>query len=171
MAKDKIVAKDLECLFRENYSHYFYYALSFVDDSDIAKDIIGEVFLAVWRNHEHISKERLNSYIYISIRNKSVTQVRHSQMQVNMTEFSKLMNLEEPEEEWRRKEEQIMEVEKIVQEMAPRTRYILEQFYYRHRTYKDVADELGITTDGIKKQLVKAMTILRGHFNINKHKK
>lgn len=165
-----IVADDLECLFRENYSHYYYFALNFVDDSEIAKDVIGEVFLAVWKNHENIVKEKLNSYIYSSIRNKCLTHIKQTHSKVSVEELKAFKVPDISEEEWKTKEDKIVEIEKVVQEMNPRTRYILEQFYYQHRSYKDVADELGITTEGIKKQLVKAMTILRSHFNINKHK-
>ena len=42
MLREKITAEYLEQIFRENYSRYYYYALSIVDESEVAKDIIGE---------------------------------------------------------------------------------------------------------------------------------
>ena len=170
MSTDKIKANDLERLFRENYSRYYYFALNFVDDAEMAKDIISEVFLAVWRNHDHISKDKLGSYVFTSIRNKGLSFFKsvHAQMTVEEQEASVLFD--DSEEEWKLKEERIFEMEKVMREMNPKTRYVLEQFYYQHRSYKDIAAELGITTEGIKKQLVKGLTVLRLHFNINKHK-
>jgi len=149
--RSKIIADDLECLFRENYSHYYYFALNFVDDSETAKDVIGEVFLAVWRNHENISKDKLNSYIYSSIRNKCLTLLKQTRDLVNVDDQKALKIPDVTEEEWKLKEDRIIEMEKVVKEMNPKTRYILEQFYYHHRSYKDVASELGISTEGIKK--------------------
>ena len=43
MLREKITAEYLEQIFRENYSRYYYYALSVVDESEVAKDIIGEM--------------------------------------------------------------------------------------------------------------------------------
>ena len=60
MLREKITAEYLEQIFRENYSRYYYYALSVVDESEVAKDIIGEVFLAVWMNRADIDEKKLN---------------------------------------------------------------------------------------------------------------
>lgn len=170
MSGEKITAEYLEQIFRENYSRYYYYALSVVDESEVAKDIIGEVFLAVWKNRVNIDEQKLNSYIFTSIRNKCLNE-RSKNLTFVQVEGSKVRLSADTAEEWKVKEERIVEMEKVISTMNPRTRYILEQFYYQHRSYKDVAEELDISTEGIKKQLVKAMTLLRTHFNINKHKK
>ena len=112
----------------------------------------------------------MNSYIFTSIRNKSLNEISKSHDFVPV-ETSEARLSADSGEEWLQKEERIIEMEKVIATMNPRTRYILEQFYYQHRSYKEVAEELGITTEGIKKQLVKAMMLFREHFNINKHKK
>ena len=169
MPTDVIIAEDLECMYRENYSRYYYLALHFVNDVELAKDIINEVFLAVWKNHHQISKSKLRSYVFMSIRNKCLTYVSHKKPLSYVDELS-FSSIPASEEEWEQKEERILEMEKVVESMNPRTRYVLEQFYYQHRSYKEIAGELGITTDGVKKQLVKALTLLKAHFNINKHK-
>ena len=39
MLREKITAEYLEQIFRENYSRYYYYALSVVDESEVAKGI------------------------------------------------------------------------------------------------------------------------------------
>lgn len=169
MLDDIVIAADLECIYRENYLRYYYFALNFVDDVELAKDIINEVFLAVWKNHQQISKSKLSSYVFMSIRNKCLTYMNHKKPLSYVDELS-FSFIPSSEEEWQQKEEQILEVEKVIGGMPPRTRYVLEQFYYQHKSYKEIAGELGITTEGVKKQLVKALTLLRSHFNINKHK-
>ena len=62
-------------------------------------------------------------------------------------------------------------MEKAVSTLPPRSRHVLEKCYYQHQTYKQVADELGITTDGVKKHITKSMAVLRAYFNIIKDKK
>lgn len=59
------------------------------------------------------------------------------------------------------RESRIEAVERELDTLPERTRYVLEQCYYRRRSYRDVADELGISTNGVKKHIVKAMAHLR----------
>ena len=170
MQKNRITESNLENEFRENYSRYFYYALSLVDDSDIAKDIISEVFMLVWKKRDTIDSSKLRHYIFTSIHNmclKRISDGKHFSYAENSEAVMQIPD--EDDEEWKRKENRITEMEQVICTLPPRTRYILEQFYYKKRSYKDIAAELDITTNGIKKQLVKALTILRSHFNIIKH--
>ena len=171
MRETIITADYLERIFREQYSRFYYYALSIVNDEDTVKDIIEDVFLGVWKNRQNIDPSKLTHYIMVSIHNKCFNSSSSNNIQTtDINDPAGLQIPYEDDKEWERKEQCIAEIEKILKEMNPRTRYVLEQFYYKHRSYKDIAAELDITTDGIKKQLVKGLTILRRHFNTNYHK-
>lgn len=170
MQKERITKDDIELEFRENYSRYFYYALSLVDDSDTAKDAVSEVFSSVWHKRGAIDRSKLAHYIFVSIRNTCLKRKAAESRFPSVDAADAVMRIpDDGGEEWKRKESRIVEMEHVINTLPPRTRYVLEQFYYQKRTYKDIAAELGITTDGIKKHLVKALTILRAHFNIIKH--
>lgn len=172
MQKDIITKSDFEREFRGNYPRYFYYALSLSGDSDTAKDIVSEVFLAVWGKRKDIEKSKLGSYILRSIHNTFLKRsAAASRLPVAEGAEAALSVSDTDADEWLVREKRITEMEKVIRDMPPRTRYVLEQFYYKKRSYKDIAQELGITTDGIKKQLVKGLTILRSHFNIIKHQR
>lgn len=172
MQKQRITEDDMELEFRENYSRYFYYALSLVDDSATAKDVVSEVFLSVWHKRNTIDRPKLAHYIFVSIRNTCLKRKAAESRFPSVNADDAVMRIpDDGGEEWRRKESRIVEMEHVISSLPPRTQYVLEQFYYKKRTYKDIAAELGITTDGIKKHLVKALTVLRAHFNIIKHQR
>lgn len=71
-------------------------------------------------------------------------------------------------EYWQQREERISMIEEEIAKLPERTRIILRECYYNHMTYREVAEEIGISTEGIKKQLVRAMAHLRDIFNNNK---
>lgn len=171
MQREGITAEYLEQVFREGYSRYYYYALSLAGDDGAAKDIVSDVFLSVWKNRAGIDSGKLTHYIMVSIHNKCLTYAgaRHPLADIDSPGGRQIPD--EGADDWKLRERRLIEIEHVLADMNPRTRYVLEQFYYRRRSYKDIAGELGITTDGIKKQLVKGLTILRSHFNINKHKR
>ena len=83
-----------------------------------------------------------------------------SEQQQYEASFSELDLLEE-EMDWEDRERTLEKIESVCKELPDKTRYILSQCYFHHKTYKEVASELQITPDAVKKHIVKALKILR----------
>ena len=90
---------------------------------------------------------------------------------INNAAIGEQKMIDETDDEWLEREERIRQIEQEVERLPARTRLVLEQCYYHHRTYREVAAELGITPDGIKKHITNAMKHLRQHFHQEKQKK
>lgn len=67
-------------------------------------------------------------------------------------------------------DDRITEIGKVIDAMPSKTRFVIEQCYLEQHTYKEVAEMLDITTDGVKKHVVKAFSLLRNHFHIKKQR-
>ena len=63
-------------------------------------------------------------------------------------------------------DERIAALNKMVEQLPQKTRFVLQQCYYEKHTYKEVGDMMGMTADGVKKHIVKAFAILRERFNV-----
>ena len=50
---------------------------------------------------------------------------------------------------------------------SPKTRYILEQCYFHDRRYKDVAEEMNISVNTVKKHIMNALKTFRRELNRN----
>lgn len=159
-----------ECIFRENYTRLYYFALQFVEDDEAARDIVSEAFWAAWKNRKSIDDARINSYLYVCIKNKSLTYIKKSRNSLPIETTATTLATEENEEKWKEREERYTEIEQEINNMSSKTRFVLQQCYLEGHTYKEVAAMLHITTDGVKKHITKALAQLRGHFNIDKHK-
>jgi RNA polymerase sigma-70 factor (ECF subfamily) len=59
-------------------------------------------------------------------------------------------------------DERIRTMYRMLDDLAPKTRLILQECYLHKKSYKEVAEELGVTTDAVKKHIVKALKTLRG---------
>jgi RNA polymerase sigma-70 factor (ECF subfamily) len=163
--------KDFERLFRENYSRYYYYAFDILGNEEECKDVLSEAFLAVWKNRENVDSDKLKGYLFTSVRNKCLTHINKNKEQRRISDAQIATLAAETEEDWREREERILLIEQEIERLSERTRYVLEQCYYHRHTYREVATELGITIDGVKKHITTAMKHLRQHFNIDKQKK
>jgi len=159
-----------ESIFREYYPRLYYLALQFVGDEEAARDIVADSFWAAWKNRKNIDSEKTANYLYTCVKNKSIKQIANTKRTVAIGLCENSIPYDENEEKWKERERRYNEIEMEMEKMSPRTRFVLRQCYLEHHTYKEVAEMLGITTDGVKKHLMKAMAQLRAHFNIDKHK-
>jgi|WetSurMetagenome_2_1015567.scaffolds.fasta_scaffold19162_3 RNA polymerase sigma-70 factor (family 1) len=165
-----ITTQDFEKLFREYYSRLYYFAYDFVEDIEVSKDIVSEIFTIVWNNRGAIDQEKVVGYLFVSVRNKCLNYIKQKHKYDEYVDFYQQVIDEEGDNDWETLENRISEMTQVIDKMTSRTRYILEECYFRHKKYKEVADDLGITTDGIKKHITKALSLLREHFNVNKDK-
>lgn len=171
MESDNITVQDFEKLFREYYSRLYYFAYDFVEDIEVSKDIVSEVFTQVWNNKENIEQEKVVGYLFVSVRNQCLNYLRRNHAAEDYQDFCEQVAADEDADDLQLVDERINEMTAEIDKMPPRTKYILEECYYHHKKYKEVAEVLEISTDGVKKHIVKAFSILRDHFNVKKNKK
>lgn len=169
MSKETIDKADFEQIFRTSYTRMYYFAYQFVNDDEAVRDIVSESFMAAWKNRSHIEKSRIVSYIYTCVKHKCITYTRKKQTVLSIDDLQSATLLPEGnEEKWREKEARYNEIEQEISRMSERTRLVLNECYLKGHTYKEVAEMLHITTDGVKKHITRALAQLRAHFNIDK---
>ncbi len=171
MVRDNVMRQSFETLFREYYLRLYYFAYDFTEDMEVSKDIVSEVFTSVWNNREKLEYEKVVGYLFISVRNQSLNYIKRQRLADDYVDFCQRVCSEEEDESLELIDDRITEMTKEIEKMSPRTRYILEECYFHHKKYKEVAEVLEISTDGVKKHIVKAFAILKEHFNIKKNKK
>lgn len=164
-----ITKSEYERLFRDYYTKLYYFAYDYVADIEVGKDIVSTVFATVWNERERMEVNSLVSYLYTSVRNQCLNHLRQTNRMEEYREFC-LQSQDEysTEEEWQAMEQQIAEMQSEIEKMSPRTRYVLTECYFHDKKYKEVAEVLGVSSDGVKKHIVKAFALLREHFHVKK---
>lgn len=160
---------DFERVYKQYYIRLYRYAYGFVCDIDASKDIVSDVFSCLWKRWEHIDASHVQSYLYACVRNASINYLRERKGMERYISYCQAAFTEEDEDYWRSMEDRLDEINKVVESMPSKTRFVLEQCYLEEKTYKEVGQMLDITPDGVKKHIVKAFSLLRQHFNVKKH--
>lgn len=75
--------------------------------------------------------------------------------------FLRTLTSEDPSIPPGEREERVRRMERCLERMTDPTRSIVKQCYYDGKKYREVARERGITPDGVKKHIVKALRMLR----------
>lgn len=167
MAKIASISQ-FEGVYRKYYIRLCRYAWSFVNDMDAARDIVSDVFSDLWRERDRVEESTVSQYLYTIVRNRSLNFLRHEHGVEKYIEYCKAAEQFEDDEYLRDIDSRLEEIRRVIATMPVKTQHVLRQCYINGMSYKEVAAEMGITTDGVKKHITKAFSILRTHFNVKK---
>lgn len=154
--------QDFERFYREHYDAIFYYALRLVDDEEACRDIVGEALGQAWEKIDTINAQNLKNFVYTTVHHKCVDYMRRRMAANRYVDFClQLYDIHVDENEWQEHEQLICTVVELLDSLTPRTRLVLELCYFRRMRYAEVAQELGISVNGVKKHIVTALKALR----------
>ncbi len=163
-------AHDFESIFKDNYTQLYYFAFDLTGDEEASKDLVSEVFMMLWRRHEDLKDDNIAGYLFVCLRNKCFSYLKEQKGKQEFVDYCRTTFTEEDESYWDALEDRIHDMDAVVATLPERTRFVLEQCYYHQHTYKEVGDMLGISTNGVKKHIMKAFATLREHYHVRKGK-
>jgi RNA polymerase sigma-70 factor (family 1) len=167
MLKSLLYKNRFEKIYTENYQRLYYYALHIVGESEVSKDILSDVFTALWNNIDNVEAESLNAYLMTSIRNRAVDYLRRNVLQSQYTEeYLKEATTYYTDENEEIEKDQL--VNQMLSQLKPPTTTILEMCYLQRMKYAEVAEVLNISPATVKKHISKALKILRELYNSKK---
>jgi len=135
-----------------------------IDDAEACRDIVGDVFEYVWKNHDKMDMSTVKSYLYMCVRTKCIDYIRRQQVHEQYAQFCLWMTSEVVESDSFEPGERTKRLRKAIKSLTPRTRHILEECYVRRKKYQEVADELEISTSTVRKHIMKALQVMREEF-------
>lgn len=154
-------------LFTTNYSRLYYVALSYVNDGEVAKDMVNDVFTHLWEDFDVDSDLYTAAYLVTNTRNRCIDYLRHSEVELRYAQLYAKLNDEDLLVEDEEKDDRLNRIYKVMENMPARTRFVMDQCYFENKKYIEVADILGLTTDGVRKHIMKALAMLRNEFSVN----
>lgn len=153
-----------EELFNEHYSQLYIHALGWIDNEESAKDIVNDVFCYLW---EHLPNYDLSDNIlpllYRLIRNRSIDYIRHKNAQDNYISYCLSDNekFDNDPYDYEDYESRINRVMDEINKLPAQTRKVFVETVLHHKSYKEVADLLGIQPMTVKTLVSRAYKILR----------
>ena len=150
-----------ETLFKELYVKLYYYALQLIHDEEASKDIVSGMFCELLEIYETLDSATLPTYLYRTVRNKCIDHLRPDVIKAAYADYY----LNAVEYCYVDEDAGSLEKERCVEEMLAslpdQTSYILKQCFLHKKKYKDVAEELGVCQDTVKRHIMRALKSLR----------
>lgn len=147
------------------YSGLLYvFAYNKLRSRDEAKDILQELFTAIWNGRMEMEfKTSLSGYLYTSITNKIIKLIAHQKVQNNyINSIKNSLAVQTDITDHLLRENQLRAlIEKEVDALPDKMREIFLLSRKANLSHKEIAGQLGIAETTVKKQVSNAVKILR----------
>jgi RNA polymerase sigma-70 factor (family 1) len=155
---------DLDALFKEFFDRLVYFSIQLVKDKDQARDIVQDAFVKYWNQRETvlINKIAIKNFLYKTVRNDSLNIIRHSKVVAGyIQQQSKTEPEEAPVIDAIIAAEVMAELHAALQALPSNYRLVSVMGYLDDKKNQEIADELDMSVNTVKKQKQRALQLLR----------
>ena len=155
----------LEHVFKQYHGQLCVYAFKFVQNMEVAKDMVQDAFLAILKSSETGKVDNLKAYLYRAVRNNCLNYIKHIQIKNSFEEEEKKRVLQEIE--YYEENETLMERElhlklfRMIDELPPKYKTVFKMSRFEGLKNKEIADKLNLSVRTVETQLYRALSMLR----------
>ena len=166
-----------EYLFKRFYPRLLGYAIRFVQDEDVAKDILQECFMNFWEKRQLLSAVSISSLLFLMVRNACLNYLKHH-MLANYLSIDYLSTLDGEEKLYSADlmfstDENILyedlktQIDAALSKLSPRSREIFLLSRFDGMKNKEIAELLGISTTAVEKHISKSLKVISDYLKDN----
>jgi RNA polymerase sigma-70 factor, ECF subfamily len=154
---DRIAAADAQAmrtLITRHNIHVFRYVLGIVKDQTLAEDLLGEIFVDVWRQaHQFEARSRVSTWLFAIARHKAMSTLRRRRMHENLDEALDIADPSENAEVTLQKTDRDKVLSHCLTKLSPGHREVLDLVYYHEEPIDSVATILDIPMNTVKTRM------------------
>ncbi|WP_147387889.1 RNA polymerase sigma-70 factor [Pelobium manganitolerans] len=153
-----------ESLFKSYYAKLIFFANKYVNDFEVAEELVSEVYANIWEKKDYHRISSLKpSFLYTSVKNASISWLRHQKIKSEYVEYLQRHHMVEPVLDEDALEEKDLEqfVNKAISQLPPRCQAVFKASRFDKRMNKEIAAELNISVKTVERQISIAISRLR----------
>lgn len=146
--------------FKAQYPKSYYYALQLLKEPEASRDVVSETFAYVWENLASINMQTMPALVQTMVRNRCLDQLRHSKVESQYADYY-LHAVDECYTDGAEQQERQREADRMLDLLPDTTRHVLTECYVNHKKYKEVASEMNVCQETVKRHIMRALKMLR----------
>lgn len=155
---------EFEQLFKDNYKHFYYYALKFVKNKEEAKDIVSSLFEYIWENYASLKTSgTLTPFIYASLRNRCIDHLRHQQTIIKHHSILLEENSFFEEDKYEEPDKLVSKLKETLDKLPEQMRKVVVKCFLEGKKYKEVSEEMNISINTVKTHISRALNVFRNN--------
>ncbi|KAF0121932.1 MAG: RNA polymerase sigma-70 factor ECF subfamily [Xanthobacteraceae bacterium] len=153
------VAKGDRLAFRTLYARHnvrvFRFILRFIKDEGQAEDLIGEVFLDVWRQADRFEgRSSVSTWILGMARFKALSSLRKTtEAELDEEQAAAIADEADTPETVSQKLDKAKAIRRCIDQLSPEHREIVDLVYYQEKSISEVAEIVGIPENTVKTRM------------------
>jgi len=148
----------MELLYGRHNVRVYRFVLRMTGDAALAEDLVGEVFLEVWRHADGFgARSQVSTWLLAIARNRALSAFRrHSDEQLDDHGVAALEDpADDPEMSVQRKDRSAV-IQKCLSQLSAAHREVVDLVYYHEKTLEEVAQIVGAPVSTIKTRMFHA---------------
>lgn len=130
---------------------------------ELAKDLTQESFMKLWQKCSEVSIEKAQGFVFITAKNKLLNKIKHEKVKIKFAQAkskSSELSHESPEYLLQEKEFQIL-LQEAISGLPEKQRVVFLMSRIDKLTYKEIANQLGISRQAVEKRIYNALGTLQ----------
>ena len=154
--------KAFEYIYQTLYPRLCAFANQYVNDNNAAEDVVSDVMYELWRKKRTFeSFESIKAFLYVSVRNKSLSYLRKQKISFKHSEEIKKTSTESFFKEHLIEEELTGILRQALDQLPEKARKVYELSCIEGLKYKEVAEDLNVSINTVKSQRARAIKLLK----------
>lgn len=156
-----------ELAFTKLYNEYknvvFSTALKITKSKILAEEVVQDVFLKIWQNHENLAEiTNIENYLFIISRNHIFDMIKKIARDTSLVIDSNYKSTSTNDTEDAIKDDQYNVIlNQIVDQLPPRQQKIYKMAKWDGLSHQKIGEDLGISTETVKKHMAQALKFVR----------
>ncbi|MFT7591511.1 MAG: RNA polymerase sigma-70 factor (ECF subfamily) [bacterium] len=155
--------KTFELVFKQYYGELCGFATKYVEDADIAEELVQSLFCSLWEKLDSIGLQtNLKAYLYTGVRNAAFNHFKHQKVVDKYEQYASNTgaSISPPSEVLEVKE--LKSIIDLAMNLLPeKCRQVFELSRIEQKKYREIAEELNISIKTVEIHMGKALKILR----------
>ena len=154
----------LEYLFRDHFPGLCLFAVGYVKDREVAKEIVQDAFVNLWEKRETIDQSKpVKSYLSATVRNRCLNYLRdHRKFSSDLLALENLSHETIYAQPDKLVESDIhLQISRAIEELPEKCREIFKLSRHQNLKYQQIADKLEISVKTVETQMSKALQHMR----------
>lgn len=159
-------AKSLKILFDTFYPSLCNYAFQFLNDYDMAEEVVQNLFVKIWEKRSTLDIETsVKNYLFRSVRNQCINLIQHEKVkQLHAQKIKEALFTEEASESYYLDAEMAIRIESAIETLPEKRREIFRLSREDGLKYREIAEKLEISVKTVETQMGLALKALRDKF-------
>ncbi len=154
-------------LFDDYYTSLCFFANRYLQDLDLSRSLVQEVFVNLWLKREKIDvSHSVKSYLYNSVKNKSIDYIRKEKKKIHIHDFSDDI-IQSPFKDLVEEAELNDRINQSINELPEKCKEIFKLCRFEGLKYSQIAEQLNISLKTVEMQMGIALKKLRNKLSDN----